>query len=115
MLVLMKAFDFNLGYTLLLFNGLITFAGLWMIRIRRSKPLRFCPLSPALVLTDPRRVQRHLGHFRRFQGQGSVCDSPFGMHYADHIPPLELLPEWMPERRKTYGNNHNFSKAAKHN
>jgi Na+/proline symporter len=39
-LVLMKAFDFNLGYTLLLVNGLITFAGLWMIRIR---PRTFSP------------------------------------------------------------------------
>jgi Na+/proline symporter len=35
-LVLMNAFDFNLGYTLLLFNGLITFAGLWLIRIRNK-------------------------------------------------------------------------------
>ncbi len=33
-LLLITSFDFNLGYTLLFFNGLITFAGLWMIRIR---------------------------------------------------------------------------------
>jgi hypothetical protein len=29
-----QMFRFYLGYALLLFNGLITFAGLWMIRIR---------------------------------------------------------------------------------
>jgi hypothetical protein len=33
---LIKVFGFYLGYTLLLFNGLITFAGLWMIRIREK-------------------------------------------------------------------------------
>lgn len=35
-LLLIKGFEFHLGYTLLLFNGMITFAGLWMIRIRGS-------------------------------------------------------------------------------
>ncbi len=34
-LLLIKCFEFNIGYTLLLFNGMITFAGLWTIR-RRS-------------------------------------------------------------------------------
>jgi SSS family transporter len=33
-LVLIKGFDFNLGFTLLLFNGMITFAGLRVIRRR---------------------------------------------------------------------------------
>ncbi|OQY00981.1 MAG: hypothetical protein B6I20_08195, partial [Bacteroidetes bacterium 4572_117] len=31
-----KWFDFYLGYTLLLFNGIFTFAGLWLIRKRRT-------------------------------------------------------------------------------
>jgi len=34
-LLMIKLFGFYLGYTLLFFNGLITFAGLWMIRIPR--------------------------------------------------------------------------------
>lgn len=33
-LFMIHCFDFYLGYTLLLFNGLITFAGLWMIRTK---------------------------------------------------------------------------------
>jgi SSS family transporter len=33
---LIEGFGFYLGYTLLLFNGLITFAGLWMIRLRKK-------------------------------------------------------------------------------
>jgi SSS family transporter len=33
---LIEVFGFYLGYTLLLFNGLITFAGLWMIRLRKK-------------------------------------------------------------------------------
>jgi len=33
-LFLIHQFAFNMGYTLLLFNGMITFAGLWLIRIR---------------------------------------------------------------------------------
>jgi SSS family transporter len=36
-LLTIKWFGFYLGYTLLLFNGIITFAGLWMIRIREPK------------------------------------------------------------------------------
>ncbi len=34
-LLMIKLFGFYLGYTLLFFNGLITFAGLWLIRIPR--------------------------------------------------------------------------------
>ena len=34
-LFLIKRFEFNMGYTLLLFNGMITFAGLCMIRTRK--------------------------------------------------------------------------------
>jgi len=36
-LFLINRFDFNMGYTLLLFNGIITFAGLWLIRIREKR------------------------------------------------------------------------------
>ncbi len=38
-LFLIHYFDFNMGYTLLLFNGMITFAGLWLIRIHKSRDL----------------------------------------------------------------------------
>ncbi|MEN8204174.1 MAG: sodium:solute symporter [Bacteroidota bacterium] len=38
-LLMIKCFGFYLGYTLLLFNGMITFAGLWMIRTREPKNL----------------------------------------------------------------------------
>ena len=31
-LLMINCFSFYLGYTLLLFNGMITFAGLWLIR-----------------------------------------------------------------------------------
>jgi hypothetical protein len=33
-LLLIHRFDFNMGYTLLLFIGMITFDGLWMIRTK---------------------------------------------------------------------------------
>ena len=36
-LLLINRFGFNPGYTLLLFNGIITFAGLWLIRTREQR------------------------------------------------------------------------------
>ena len=33
---MIRRLDFNPGYTLLLINGMITFAGLWLIRIRNK-------------------------------------------------------------------------------